>query len=147
MWMAPKLVRKTVPEPETRRKNRPSPPMKPFRPAHWVFRSTPMLLARYEPPCRIRLRPFSSIATMSPGTAGANVTSPAVLVARTEVMKKLSLAKTERVRAPMALPRKPPFFSPAFSLASSTISPDMLTIAPDSQRISSPGSSWRMASE
>ena len=94
--------------------------------------STPSVAARNDPDCTSSVvSPVNSSAMMSPGSAGATVTWPVSCSARKVLMKKLSPPSTER-RNPESIPPR--------VLVSIWIVDDMLTIAPASAWIDSPGS-------
>ena len=97
--------------------------------------STPAVAARNEPDCTSSVCPLSSSATMSPGSAGATVTSPACSAVNV-LMKKLSPPRTERFS---------PERSPPPVLVSIAMLGDLLTIAPASAWMDSPASRLIMA--
>ena len=115
-----------------RSRNSPSLEKNDFAPPHFVSTSTPSVAARNDPDCTSSVvSPVSSSAMMSPGSAGATVTWPVSCSARKVLMKKLSPPNTER-RNPESIPPR--------VLVSIWIVDDMLTIAPASAWIDSPGS-------
>jgi len=92
-------------------------------PPHLVFSSIPISDATYEPDCTSRSSPSRSSENMSPGSAGATVTSPPCGGAVKVFMKKLSPPKID-------LPSD--FMIPPAAFVSSVTPGDMLTIAPPS---------------
>ena len=81
-----------------------------------------MVAAKKEPDCTMSVSPCSSRASMSPGSDGATVTSPACSAVKV-LTKKLSPPSTDRRRPPNSPPRV---------LVSILMLSDILTIAPDS---------------
>ena len=120
--------------PVQRSRNSPSREKNVLPPPHFVSISISGVAARNEPDCISSAWPVSSSTMISPGRAGAIVTSPACSASNV-FMKKLSPPSTERF-SPLS---KPPFMPVSILIVS-----DMLTMAPVSAWIFSPASSETM---
>ena len=119
--------------------NNPSPLKNVFAPPHFVSTTTLASLASHEPDCTMMaFAPSSGTGRwmMSPGSAGATMTSPDPALAVNVLMKKLSPPSTERFNPPS----RPPC---AFVTISTP--PDIPDIAPASAWRSSPWLSLTVA--
>src|SRR5436190_23978414 len=120
--MAPNDETNSSPFPCTCNTNKPSPPKKDFAPPHFVSTTRLASPARYELDCTKNVWLDISIAAMSPGAPGANVTSPGP--------PRAVNVETKADSPPAALlsaPNKPPFISDWSSMLA-----DIETIAPAS---------------
>ena len=88
-WIAPYEETNSRPLPEQRSRKSPSLEKKERAPPHCESTSMFMVAARKEPDCTSNVSPCSSSASMSPGSAGATVTSPACSAVKV-LTKKLS---------------------------------------------------------
>src|SRR5215467_1202158 len=124
----------SAPFPLILRMNNPSPPSRPrLRLCIWLSIFTESAPARNPSFCTMySLSPSSSMITISPGTVGANNTSPGPRLARNVWKKNFSPVRSLRERAP----RDPP----SHLLSTSMVGYEA-TMAPDSALIVSPAAS------